>query len=197
MIDQIKQQIIQTLQSVGIDQAELAIHPKFRDGRFCISMFSKSKSRGKNPAEVAIEIVEQLNDIFQKEDMKQSSLIREVKAFGPYVNFFLDEKELARFVLSGMGENYGEHDIGSGKQVLIEFGCPNPMKVFHLGHLKNLITGEAVVRTFENAGYDVVRTNYQGDVGMHIAKVLYGLSAQGESASVESRSATYTKLCKI
>jgi arginyl-tRNA synthetase len=193
MIDQIKQQIIQALQSVGIDQAELATPPSSEMGDFAFpcfriangeSSFAKAtEDKGKSPAEVAVEIVEQLNDIFQKEDMRQSSLIREVKAFGPYVNFFLDEKELARFVLSGMGENYGEHDIGSGKQVLIEFGCPNPMKVFHLGHLKNLITGEAVVRTFENAGYDVVRTNYQGDVGMHIAKVLYGLSAQGESAS--------------
>ncbi len=49
------------------------------------------------------------------------------------------------------------------------------MKVFHLGHLRNLITGEAVVRMFENAGYDVMRVNYQGDVGMHIAKSLWGL----------------------
>ncbi len=177
MIDQIKQQIIQALQSVGIDQAELATPPSSEMGDFAFPCFALAKIEGKNPADVATALAEKLNESFVKEDMRQSSLIREVKAFGPYVNFFLDEKELARFVLSGMGENYGEHDIGSGKQVLIEFGCPNPMKVFHLGHLKNLITGEAVVRTFENAGYDVVRTNYQGDVGMHIAKVLFGLQS--------------------
>lgn len=200
MLQDIKFQIQTVLANIGIDQAELATPPNSEMGDFAFPCFQKAKAEGKNPAEVAIEIAQQLNDVFQKEDMKQSSLIREVKAFGPYVNFFLDEKELARFVLSGMGENYGEHDIGSGKQVLIEFGCPNPMKVFHLGHLKNLITGEAVVRTFENAGYDVVRTNYQGDVGMHIAKVLWGVlhgETFGANGSWDTADKTMTEISKL
>lgn len=49
------------------------------------------------------------------------------------------------------------------------------MKVFHLGHLRNLITGESVARLLENVGYTVKRVNYQGDVGMHIAKSLWGI----------------------
>ncbi len=175
MIDQIKIQIRETLKKVGIDNAELSTPPKADMGDFAFPCFALAKAEGKNPAEVATELAEKLSDLFTKEEMKQASLIREVKAFGPYVNFFLDKSELASFVLTGMTKTYGEHEIGSGKKVLIEFGCPNPMKVFHLGHLKNLITGESVVRTFENAGYDVVRVNYQGDVGMHIAKVLFGL----------------------
>ena len=99
MIDQIKQQIIQTLQSVGIDQAELATPPNSEMGDFAFPCFALAKIEGKNPAEVATALAEKLNESFVKEDMRQSSLIREVKAFGPYVNFFLDEKELARFVL--------------------------------------------------------------------------------------------------
>ncbi|PIR03457.1 MAG: arginine--tRNA ligase [Candidatus Magasanikbacteria bacterium CG11_big_fil_rev_8_21_14_0_20_43_7] len=175
MINYIKQQILDTLKTVGINNAELSTPPNPDMGDFAFPCFELAKVQGKNSAETAKELVEKLNELFTKEDIKQASLIKEVKAFGPYVNFFLDEKELASFVLSGIDGTYGQHQIGLGKQVLVEFGCPNPMKVFHLGHLKNLITGEAVVRTFENAGYNVVRVNYQGDVGMHIAKVLYGL----------------------
>ena len=175
MVSQIKQQIQETLTKVGIDNAELSTPPKSEMGDFAFPCFQKAKADGKNPAEVATELSEKLQDLFTKEEMRQASLIKEVKAFGPYVNFFLDEAELASFVLSGISEDYGSHEVGKGKQLMIEFGCPNPMKVFHLGHLKNLITGESVVRMFENAGYDVVRVNYQGDVGMHISKVLWGI----------------------
>ncbi len=180
MIDQIKQQITETLAKVGIDKVELSTPPKADMGDFAFPCFALAKAEGKNPAEVATELAEKLSDLFTKEEMKQASLIREVKAFGPYVNFSLDEKELASFVLDGITDTYGSHTLGKKKKVVIEFGCPNPMKVFHLGHLKNLITGEAVVRTFANAGYDVVRVNYQGDVGMHIAKVLFGLQTSDD-----------------
>lgn len=175
MLHAIKQQILDTLSSIGVDASELSFPPNPEMGDFAFPCFELAKKVGKNPVDTANELVGRLNEMFIKEEMMQSSLVSKVNAFGPYVNFFLDERELASFVLSGISDNYGTHDFGNGKQVLIEFGCPNPMKVFHLGHLKNLITGEAVVRIFENAGYDVVRVNYQGDVGMHIAKVLWGI----------------------
>jgi len=82
------------------------------------------------------------------------------------------------------GIGFGTQDTGKGKRAMIEFGCPNPLKVFHLGHLKNLITGEAVVRVYENAGYEVVRVNYQGDVGMHQAKAMWAI--ENNKAEVES-----------
>jgi len=179
MIKNIKEQIINSLKNIGLEgEFELSQPPKADMGDLAFPCFQFAKREGKNPTEVAKDLAQKLNDLFTKEDMRQSSLIFEVKAFGPYVNFFLDSNELASYVLDGIesaGEKYGELKIGKGKKVLIEFGCPNPLKVFHLGHLKNLITGESVVRVFANAGYEVIRINYQGDVGMHIAKALFGL----------------------
>ncbi len=180
MIEQIRSQISETFKKIGIQDAELTTPPKPDMGDFAFPCFQIAKKESKNPAEIATELSERLNELFTKEDMRQSSLVSEVRAFGPYVNFFLDNKEFAIYVLSGIeesGGNYGKLDVGKNKKVVVEFGCPNPLKVFHLGHLKNLITGDSVVRIFENAGYEVVRVNYQGDVGMHIAKALYGLSA--------------------
>ncbi len=56
---------------------------------------------------------------------------------------------------------------------MIEFAHPNPFKAFHIGHLRNIILGESLVRIFEFSSAQVIRTNYQGDVGMHIAKCLW------------------------
>ncbi len=62
------------------------------------------------------------------------------------------------------------------KRVMVEFAHPNTHKAFHIGHLRNITTGECVVRLLESQGHEVIRANYQGDVGMHIAKALYALT---------------------
>ncbi len=61
------------------------------------------------------------------------------------------------------------------KTIMVEFAHPNTHKAFHIGHLRNITTGETIVRLLESQGNRVVRANYQGDVGMHIAKALYAL----------------------
>lgn len=58
---------------------------------------------------------------------------------------------------------------------MVEFAHPNTHKPVHIGHLRNMITGESLVRILESRGYKVVRANYQGDVGMQIAKCLWGI----------------------
>jgi arginyl-tRNA synthetase len=62
-----------------------------------------------------------------------------------------------------------------GKRIMVEFAHPNTHKAFHIGHLRNITTGESIVRLLSAVGHDVTRVNYQGDVGMHIAKALYAL----------------------
>jgi len=65
---------------------------------------------------------------------------------------------------------------GTKKKIMVEFAHPNTHKAFHIGHLRNITTGETVVRLLESQGHTVIRANYQGDVGMHIAKALYALT---------------------
>ncbi len=61
------------------------------------------------------------------------------------------------------------------KKIMVEFAHPNTHKAFHIGHLRNIVTGESLVRLLAAQGHAVIRANYQGDVGMHIAKCLYGI----------------------
>ena len=68
------------------------------------------------------------------------------------------------------------------QRVMIEFADPNPFKEFHIGHLRNIVLGEAFSRGLEAIGCDVRRVNYQGDVGMHVAKSLWGLRDMKEES---------------
>lgn len=66
-------------------------------------------------------------------------------------------------------------DEYSGKKVVCEFSDPNPFKVLHVGHLYTSIVGDAISKLVEFAGGKVVRANFGGDVGLHVAKTLYAL----------------------
>ena len=58
---------------------------------------------------------------------------------------------------------------------MVEFAHPDTHKLFHIGHLRNITTGEAISRLLSASGAKIVRGNYQGDVGLHIAKALWGV----------------------
>ncbi len=60
-----------------------------------------------------------------------------------------------------------------GQRVLVEYSQPNTHKAFHVGHLRNVILGESVCRILAAAGYEVVRANYIGDIGLHVIKWLW------------------------
>jgi len=188
MNDKIQQSLRDILKNCSVEQdIDFATPPDPTMGDFSYACFALAKKEGKNPPEVASVLAEEIGS-----KVDDFPVVDEVKAMGPYVNFFLNGSEVAKLVLGDVkdrGDTYGAHDTGKGQKVMIEFGCPNPLKVFHLGHLKNLITGESTVRVFENAGFEVIRVNYQGDVGMHQAKALWGiLSKEDEIEQVSKAS---------
>jgi len=56
---------------------------------------------------------------------------------------------------------------------MVEYSNPNTHKAFHVGHLRSAILGESLARILDFAGYDVVRANYIGDMGLHVIKWLW------------------------
>lgn len=91
-----------------------------------------------------------------------------------------------------------EQAVASGlykdKTVIAEFSDPNPFKVLHVGHLYTSIVGDAISRLLEFAGAKVVRVNFGGDVGLHVAKTLYALLAMNKIADDGQISATNSAL---
>ena len=127
----------------------------------------------KKPLDIANEIVQQVDDAdFSK-----------VEAVNPgFINFYLSPKyllkELERIV--NRPEEHFQFSLKEGQKLAIEYTDANPFKILHIGHLYSNTVGEAFARLQEALGADVKRVNYQGDVGLHVAKTLWGLEKKME-----------------
>ncbi len=175
MIQAIELKLKNLLQKAGVTGEILFSQPpKPEMGDLAFACFDIAKREGKNPVEMAKEI----KSAFAKAsaDKQKLQIVDRVEAFGPYVNFWLNAGEVAELVLDEVNKkDFGKGKFGKGKKVMVEFAHPNTHKPVHIGHLRNMITGESLVRIMENFGYKVTRANYQGDVGLHIAKCLWGI----------------------
>ena len=98
-----------------------------------------------------------------------------VEAVRGYLNLYFAPGEYARRVVDtvlNQGERFGCGE-SRGEQVMVEFSQPNTHKAFHVGHLRSAILGDTLCRILEASGYNVVRANYFGDIGLHVIKWLW------------------------
>lgn len=135
-----------------------------------------AKSAKKNPKALADEVVEKLGAI---------PGVEKIIVAGPgFINFYLTRKFFSDSVtdIAAVGKEWGKNGALKGKRVMYEFTDPNPFKVFHIGHLMSNTIGESLARLAEWGGAAVVRANYQGDIGPHVARCLWGLMKKGGDA---------------
>ncbi|MBX4200164.1 arginine--tRNA ligase [Candidatus Parcubacteria bacterium] len=94
-----------------------------------------------------------------------------------FINFYLSKKFFSDSLkeIIKAGDDFGRGESGKGSKVMVEYTDPNPFKEFHIGHLMSNTIGEAVSRIIQWNGAEVKRANYQGDVGMHVAKAVWGM----------------------
>ncbi len=137
-----------------------------------------SKVLNKSPREVAMSIVSVLEQNMSGNLSEGIRIWEKIEVAGPgFINFWLDSD----FLMSETGtiletkENYGKGKIWEGKKVMLEFTDPNPFKEFHIGHIYTNTVGESLARLFESQGAEVWRVNYEGDVGLHVAKAMWGM----------------------
>ncbi|MBN3037653.1 MAG: arginine--tRNA ligase [Candidatus Diapherotrites archaeon] len=124
-------------------------------------------SMGGNPKENAEKLAKRI---------KASGLIREVRAVGPYVNFFADRDKMSAAVVKQAlkdGSKYGS-GLRKKERVMVEFSQPNTHKSIHIGHLRNIALGDSLSRILSFNGYRVTKANYINDFGAHVAKTLWG-----------------------
>jgi len=129
-----------------------------------------TKQLKKNPLLIAEEI---------KSNFPKAELIKKIEVIKPgFINFWIDDVQLINQLtkIVEKGFTFPKYHLGKNKKLMIEFAHPNTHKLFHIGHLRNISTGESLVRIFEAVGNKVIRGNYQGDVGLHIAKCLFGIN---------------------
>lgn len=175
------------LQKSGVsDPVPVLEHPsELSHGDYATSAaLQYAKQLGKNPRALAEELVAAMGRV---EDVEKIDIA------GPgFINFHLSGNALASSIGDAVEvERWGANKTLEGKRVLVEYTQPNPFKEFHIGHLMSNAIGESIARLFEFSGAEVKRANYQGDVGPHVAKAIWGL-LQISPAGIDSAAALGT-----
>ena len=161
-------------------------------GEYSTSIALKlAKQQNISPREFATELVSKID---------KSDLIERIEIAGPgFINFHLSKKALKKQIeRSGeQGEKFGNGSHLKGKKIMVEFAHPNTHKAFHIGHLRTLNLGESLARILTAQGATVFRANYQGDVGLHVAKCLWGYMHEEEPRDLKTPQAKTEFLGKV
>jgi len=103
--------------------------------------------------------------------------IKSCTVLGRFINIHLSDTFLIETLkeTEKQGTEFGKNNVLTNKRIIFEYTDPNPFKQFHIGHLMSNAIGETLSRLAEYGGAEVKRANYQGDVGLHVAKAIWGM----------------------
>lgn len=108
-----------------------------------------------------------------------SSYVRSYSQDGPFLNVKLREDAIFREIFSSIGEDYGLDKVERPMRIVVEHTSANPIHPLHIGHLRNAIIGDALVRLTRARGHAVTARFYVNDSGRQVAILIYGLSKLG------------------
>ncbi|MEU1676841.1 arginine--tRNA ligase [Streptomyces roseifaciens] len=151
-------------------------------------MLALAKKLKGNPRELAAKVVEGL---------PAGDLIKEVEVSGPgFLNITITDEAIvktlaARAADDRLGVPFAEHP----GTTVIDYAQPNVAKEMHVGHLRNSVIGDAVVRILEFSGEQVVRRHHIGDWGTQFGMLIqyliehpHELDHEGEVSGEEAMS---------
>ena len=127
-----------------------------------------------NPRDLAQKILDQVD---------LSGIAEKTEIAGPgFINITLKNDYIANCLKDCLDKPTVQSNI-----VVVDYSAPNLAKEMHVGHLRSTIIGDAIARTLEYQGHQVIRQNHMGDwgtqFGMLIAELELQLS-QGEQAEL-------------
>ena len=178
LLDEIKSNLLQTIKRLEIPEVPFALEPAksgFGDVT-CNIAFLASKHLKKKPYDIAKLISDEyqknLGTLVSKVDPHQSG----------YLNFYANNAPLNRLIITAtLDKNYGAVDIGKNSQVTVEHTSVNPNKALHIGHIRNVVIGDAIARILTKTNHDVVVLNYVDDSGLQVADIIVGFKHLGFS----------------
>ena len=122
--------------------------------------FILAKAQKSNPRAMAQKILDTLKDPL--------NFLEKTEIAGPgFINFKFKPAFLTSSlsqILSGK-ENYGRHQVGKNKKIMVEFVSANPTGPLTIGHGRQAVLGDTVANLMEWLGYDVTREYYFNNAG--------------------------------
>lgn len=164
-MDFVKQALADAVQSVFSAEVPIEItRPDSQFGDFATNVAMQlAKQRGQNPREIAEQLIACI-------DNQNAEWLEAITIAGPgFINITVSDSLLTSLSEASVPQTM------SGKVYVVEYSCPNAFKELHAGHLYQTIAGDAIARLLEQSGAEVHRTNFGGDVGLHVAKAMWGI----------------------
>lgn len=139
--------------------------PNPKQGDLAFGCFILAKQLKQAPAQIANSLAEKIN----------SPLLSNAQAAGPYLNINLNPSATYPLVLDGILDEsaFKSSLIEAAPKTIIEYSQPNTHKELHVGHMRNLCLGDALVKIYRYCGVETLATTFPGDVGTHVAKCLW------------------------
>ncbi len=180
-----KEEIAQALQkATGLEKEELKSYieiPKDASmGDYAFPCFKLAKTLKKAPPVIATEIKEKLQ--------VNEEMITKVEMVSGYLNFYVNNTTFIEEVLKEYDEKkeqYGNSNIGEGKNIVIDYSAPNIAKPFHIGHLRSTVIGGALYNVYQFLNYNVTGINHLGDYGTQFGKLIEGYKLWGKEYHIE------------
>jgi arginyl-tRNA synthetase len=126
--------------------------------------FELAKRLKRAPRQIAQEIANHFGEV--------DGIAKLEVAGGGYLNAYFDR---AAFWASVRAEQSDERRVASGEKIIVEHTSINPNKAAHIGHVRNAVLGDTMVRVLRHAGNRVQTQNYIDNTGVQVADVVIGL----------------------
>lgn len=148
------------VQDVRIDMTR----PEVQFGDYATNVaLQLAKRVGKNPRDVAEQIVAKLKTTL-------GEAVSGIDIAGPgFINVALSDRALWE------AADAQPTQLLAGQNIVTEYSDPNPFKVLHAGHMYTSVVGDAISNLLEQAGAQVHRVNFGGDVGLHVGKTMWAI----------------------
>lgn len=155
---------IKKIFNVEIEKKDLQNSTKKEFGDFQTNFaMVNSKKIGKNPREIAKELVEQFDGM---------GIIKKIELAGPgFINIYVSDEKLNEEITKFGSEKF-EYGIDTSRIVAIDYSSPNIAKRMHVGHLRSTIIGDALKKIYEEIGFKVYGDNHIGDWGTQFGKLI-------------------------
>ncbi|WP_229072266.1 arginine--tRNA ligase [Actinoplanes sp. DH11] len=145
-------------------------HADFQSG----APLALARTLGRPPREIAAEVAGRV----------QLGGLAEITVSGPgFLNLTVSD-DLIAVSLDALGgdDRLGIPPVARPERIVVDYSGPNVAKEMHVGHLRSTVIGDALARTLEWQGHEVLRVNHLGDWGTPFGMLIEQLIAEGAGA---------------
>ena len=150
-------------------------------GDISVPMFTVVKALRKPMPQIVEEAIQVIKE--------SSDVIVSITNVGAFININVDKKALAKNVLKQAiveDSNYGNSNIGIGKNVTLDYSAPNIAKSFSVGHLRSTMIGNSINLILKKCGYNTFSINYLGDWGTQFGKMIVAYQKWGDIDKIKA-----------